>query len=60
MNTCENNLLEEKMDNSILFISWFVFIFCVKIRRMFEEPFKTVMLAENKQAKDISVYLLYL
>ncbi len=48
------------MDNRILFISWFVFIFCVRIRRMFEEPFKTVMLAKNKQATEISVYLLYL
>ncbi len=36
------------------------FIFCVRIRRMFEELFKTVMLAKNKQVTEISVYLLYL
>ncbi len=37
-----------------------LFIFCVRVRRIFEEPFKTVMLAKNDQATEIAVCLLYL
>ncbi len=36
------------------------FIFCARIRGMFEELFKTVMLAKNDQATEIDVCLLYL
>ncbi len=48
---------ENRQQNTFYFV---FFTFCARICRMFEEPFKTVMLAKNGQDTEIDVCWLYL